>query len=218
MKLYRSLSEIMAFLQRKPKEVIAIISLNGQAYFVFRSNPHPEIATLKQAQAKIAISNELQVSAPKHGNKEKKQRLYQFMLADNVPAVFPESNHAEENLIRRFPDVLSQFKSTFPGQKIINITIFLSHSPCCAEGEKKHSDARPINGFFFPAGCNKKLSVFFEKGNYKALDASLFVNTKFKVQYLYRFNHTVEEQEPFIRQADPLLHSVLAQKMEKCGQ
>ncbi|MDX1838351.1 hypothetical protein DIZ81_10870 [Legionella taurinensis] len=217
MKLYRSLSETMAVLQRKPNEVIAIISLNGQAYFVFRSNPSPQIATLKQAKAKIGISNELSGPTSKHEDEEKTQRLYRFMLADNVPSVFPESNHAEENLIRGFPDVLTQFKATFPEQKIINITIFLSHSPCAAEGEKKHSEARSINGFFLPPGCNKKLSAFFDKGNYKAIDEPLFVNTKFKVQYLYRFNHTVEEQAPFIQQADPLLHSVLA-KMERCGQ
>ncbi|QRN03019.1 hypothetical protein GH742_03595 [Legionella sp. MW5194] len=218
MKLYRSLSETMAVLQRKPKEVIAIISLNGQAYFVFRSNPSPEVATIKQARAKVALSSALSGQISKEKEREKTQRLYQFMLANNETAVFPESNHAEENLIRGFPDVLSQFKTAFPEQKIINITVFLSHAPCAEEGEKKHSDACRINGFFLPAGCNKKLSVFFEKGHYKALDAPLFVNTKFKVQYLYRFNHTVQEQAPFIQQADPLLHSVLAQKMEKCGQ
>ncbi|KTC99191.1 hypothetical protein [Legionella erythra] len=217
MKLYRSLSEAIAFLQRKPKEVIAIISLNGQAYFVFRSNPSPDVATMKQAQAKLAISRELSGQVLDADEDKKKTTLYQLLVNDGIPHLYPESNHAEENLIRGFPELLNQFKSTFPGQKILNITIFLTLSPCSEKGEKKHSDARQINGFFLPAGCDSKLSVFFDKGNYQALDSGLFHKTKIKVQYLQRFNHRLEDSEPFIEQADPLLHSVLSQKLWTCA-
>lgn len=216
MKLYRSLSEAMAVLQRRPREVIAILSLNGQAYFIFRSNPSPDIATLKQAQAKLAISHELTGQESGRNDGGKKETLYQLMLNNGVPQLYPASNHAEENLIRGFPDLLAKFKSTFPGQKIINMTLFLTLSPCSENGKKKHSAECRINGFFLPAGCDKKLSVFFHKGHYKTLDAGLFLKTKIKVQYLRRFNEDLNDQESFIEQADPLLHSILSQKLEKC--
>ncbi|KTD18910.1 hypothetical protein [Legionella jordanis] len=210
MKLYRTLSEAVGAIRRKPKEVIAIISFNGQAYFVFRSNPSPEVATIIQAQMKILIANELLgITRADYGN-DSKEQLYEFMLQAKIPELFPESRHAEENLILGFSGILEQFKTEFPEQKIRKIDIFLSHSPCSEQGVKRCSGSLYLNDFFLPSGCDQKLIAFFKKGNYVDLDRSLFLeNSNVQVRYHRQFDSAVENHvENFIIQAEPELKDV----------
>ncbi|WED43252.1 hypothetical protein [Legionella cardiaca] len=220
MKLYRSLSEATTAFKRKSKEVFAIISFNGQAYFVFRSNPDAEIATIMQVHAKMVIGNEIRHQDTKYIDNHNKFQLFKFMVEANVPELFPKhSQHAEENLIRGFPEAVSKFKATFPNQKIIKIDIFLTHSPCSESGDKKCSTQVSVNGFFLPAGCDKKLIAFFKKENYKSADIQLFTNdTKVKVQYNHVFDSsTTYDDSEFIKEADPILKGLLSSQLDKSG-
>ncbi|KTC77077.1 hypothetical protein [Legionella brunensis] len=217
MKLYHSLSEATGAFQRKSKEVFVIISFNGQAYFVFRSNPDAAVATIIQAHAKIAIGNELSKQDTKNIDPYRKHQLFKFMIDAKVPQLFPQhAQHAEENLIRGFPSILNKFKETYPNQKISKIDIFLTHSPCSEEGGKKHSSQNSVNGFFLPPGCDKKLTVFFKKGNYKSADVQLFNrNTKVKVYYNHKFDSATDySADEFIKEADPILKDVLSTRLD----
>ncbi|ARG98313.1 hypothetical protein [Legionella micdadei] len=211
MKLYHYLSEAIAAFQRKPKEVFAIISLNSKAYFVFRSNPDANTSTIMQAHAKMVIGNELKNSDLNDVDDVRKQKLYHFMINGGVPQQFPRhSQHAEENLIRNFPNILKKFKAEFPNQKINTVEIFLTHSPCSSNGQKRYSAQCYTNNFFLPPGCDKKLSAFFKKENYKYFDQQLF-NRKVKVRihYNHQFDPSIGYDNHFIKEADPILKKVL---------
>ncbi len=212
MKIYLHLSDALKAFQRKKKEVFAILSFNGQGYFVIRSNPTANIATIMLAQAKIAIGNELLERDMEEIDNVKKFKLYNFMLAAGVALEFPqESQHAEENLIKAFPQMVKEFKEIFPKQKIHTINIFLTHAPCSSKGERKFSQECYINNNFFPNGCDKKLTVFFKKKFYKSSDSAVFSEpVKVKIRYDYEFNNTISCNEgDFIKEADPVLKNVL---------
>ncbi|WP_347251375.1 hypothetical protein [Legionella sp.] len=216
MKLYHSLSEAIAAFQRKSREVLAIISFNGQAYFVFRSNPNAQISTIMQAHAKMAIGNELRHCDTKKVDVVRKQKLYNFMMNSGVSQQFPQNaQHAEENLIRNFPNILKKFKAEFPNQKINTIEIFLTHSPCSSKGKKKYSAQCHINNFFLPPGCDKKLAAFFKKENYKSIDKQLFdKKVRLRIHYNHQFDPSIEYNNHFIREADPILKTVLCDGLD----
>lgn len=217
MKIYHSLSEALQASRRKSKEVFAIISFNGQAYFVFRSNPKPEIATIMQAHNKMAIGNDLLHLNPKNIDHERKERLYKLMIETGVSKLFPkQSRHAEENLIQGFSTTLNDFKAMFPNQKINKIDIFLSHSPCSKQGDRKYSAQCIVNNFFLPAGCDQKLTVFFKNKNYMRTDRNLFgINPKVRVHYNHIFDASIiYENDGFIKKAVPDLKDVLSQYLD----
>lgn len=214
MRAYHSLSEAMrTTFYRKPREVIVIVSFNGQAYFVQRSTPTPEIEILKQAQIRISIGKELANRFGQITTQEatRKSQLLKFMNDAGIPQLFNKaSRHAEENLILRFPEMLKEFEAMHPNQKIKTIDVFLTHSPCSEEGERDHSSQCSLNGFFAPAGCDKKLDAFFKK-NYMSTDKSLFNDTpKIRVRYYHKFNSSISyPNDGFIKEVDPLLGAAL---------
>lgn len=211
MKIYHSLSEASQAFKRKSKQVFAIVSFNGQAYFVFRSNPDAQAATMMQAQNKMAIGNELLGQDPKNIDPQRKKQLYKFLVDAGVPQRFPEqSRHAEENLIRAFPAALNAFKAAYPGQKISKIDVFLTHSPCSEQGNRKYSAPCKLNNFFLPAGCDKKLAVFFKNKNYTSVDINLFSkNPTVRVRYNHIFDISLCNDNEFVKKADPILKNVL---------
>ncbi|MCL9685764.1 hypothetical protein [Legionella maioricensis] len=216
MKIYPNLSEALRAFPRKSKEVFAIISFNGQAYFVFRSNPDAEVATIIQAHNKMVIGNELLKLAPENVDRPRKERLYKLMIEGGASKEFPEkSRHAEENLIRGFPTILNDFKKMFPNQKINKIDIFLTHSPCSKKGSKKYSSQCTVHNFFLPEGCDKKLTVFFKNKNYINGSDLFSSNPGVRVHYNHKFDPSVSnEGNEFIKEADPELKSVLSKYLD----
>ena len=213
MKMFHSLSEAAGAFKRQSREVLAILSLNGQAYFVFFSNPSANAATIIAARAKIVLGNELcHNESDFFSDTERVKKLYSLMLDAKVPELFPEhSQHAEENLIRNFLLAISLFKTAYPNQKISKIDIFLTQSPCSDVGGKKFSAQCEIHGFFLPAGCDKKLTLFFMKNNYKQYDKNLFKpGAKVAVHYNHKFDQSCYENNTFIKEADPTVKELLS--------
>lgn len=208
MKMYSSFFELAKSCKRKPNEVFAILSLNGRAYFLFRSNPTPEGALRIHTRHKVRLGNEITGIHDIDSENERWEKLYSIMYETGMTQQFPETSfHAEEHLIQGFPEALKTFKEQFPHEKIRTIDIFLTQSPCSKDGVKRFSGAYHLNNFFLPAGCNMKLSVFFKNKHYKEVDRELFKeNTSVRVRYNHKFDPSVNnENGDFLKEADLLL-------------
>ncbi|KTD07724.1 hypothetical protein [Legionella jamestowniensis] len=217
MKIYKTLSQAASAFKRRPREVFAILSLNGNAYFVFRSNPSAEMATKIQAFNKMKVHNELVGEGDKGGiDQGRIERLFKFMVSAGVPSLFPErGQHAEENLIRNFSRSVEKYKAAFPRQKIQTIDVFLSHSPCQEKGVHNASSQCTINGFFLPIGCDQKLTTFFKSKHYQSVDKNSFSDkTKVRVRYNFTFDASVNNENDLVSEADPELKFALNKYME----
>lgn len=213
MKLYHSLSEaIKAIYARMERQVIGIVSFNGQAYFVERSNVSPEKSVYMAATKKLSIGNELakKFGTVKTTNGDKvMMKLQKFMHDNHVTENFTaQAFHAEENIMRNFNAMVQAFRQEYPDRKIATIDIVLSHSPCVADGSLKahrHSSAKNIAGLDMPAGCFKKIELFFKR-QYKAENAGSFEkDPKIRVKYLELYEDEKNyENSALVKPADSL--------------
>lgn len=216
MKLYISLSDAVNSLPRENKEVIAILSFNGAAYFAFRSTVAPAIAGMKYVNNKMFIGYELKNKKVMEAKDiQRAKKLYGFMADSGLFTLNNQSKHAEENLIQSFSTALTQFKSYFPGNKISKIDIFLTHSPCSTLGSKKHSNQCQVKDYFLSEGCEAKLLEFFKDGLFMKYNSSIFHYPKIKVYYNEKFDPLLRYDETFIKEGDLALKTILKTKKVK---
>lgn len=210
MEHYSCLSELLENVNRNHRQVLAILSLNGQSYFVFNSNPDKLIPI---ARKKVFISNQLLGIKPSfHENNQLIFKLADLMSSPEMTSMFPRGNHAEESLIKEFPEAIKLFKENHPNQKVKTIDIILTHSPCSQTGSKIPSRSSAGNNFFLPVGCKEKLDFYFKtKKMYKNVDKKLFEeNTKVRISYHTKFDENLSLDDSFfIKEIDPSCKNLL---------
>jgi len=192
MKMYASLSKALnAIFYRPSRQVVCIVSINGEGYFIIKSTTSASQSMDIAASAKFQITEELiskMVGYPVRTRTEEKfKKLQTFMLSDGIHHLFKTKTlHAEENLILNYEKMLKVFRNTNPTQKIHTIDIFLTHSPCAKKqigntSTSSCSSAKTLNKMKLPEGCLDKLTLFF-KNRYPRPDSP-----KIKVKYVKLF-------------------------------
>ena len=189
MKMYLTLSEAMkAIYARESRQVIGIVSINGDGYFVKRSTISPIETLAINAVRKQCLTKDLQglFGQAKSGFcKERFNKLTEIMGV-NVRMPATQKLHAEENIILSFNEMVRLYSEKNPNKKIKTIDVFLSHAPCTqhiVDGGRKYSGPKKLNGVAMPAGCFNKLDLFF-KNQYRASQAEFFADKpKVRVKY-----------------------------------
>ncbi len=211
MRLYSTFFQAASSIKRNKNEVVAILSINECAFFVVKSNTDSKTATLIQAHLKLELGKELlkyfndKEHLEKHTQEAQEKRihkLHQLMLENGVHLHFPQDRrHAEEKLILLFSEMVATFRRENPEQPIINIDIFLTHSPCSTVGKRQHSNHLELEGMILDKGCHEKLMMFFNHKKYSVTYPALFKHhPKIQVHYFYKFDETPDNT--FICQVD----------------
>lgn len=217
MKLYTKLSDALQAIFLKPaRQVIAIVSFNGESYFVKRSSTNTEQTIALYASLKILIGFEIN-----HINKQATvrdqtifDRLKNYLRADRIEYLESKSLHAEENVMAHFSEMVAKFTEMYPQKKIKTIDIILSHSPCSSKANgagHSHSDAKVIANLNMPAGCYEKLNLFFKK-QYRAQHSEAFIaNPKIRIRYGVLFEESSAYKESAaVKPAEETLKYALA--------
>lgn len=224
MKLYTKLSDaIQAIFLKPPRQVIAIVSFNGESYFVKRSTTNTEQTIASYASLKILIGFEInKINRQATLRDETKfERLKNYLREDKKEYLESQSLHAEENVMAHFPEMIVKFTEMYPQKKIKTIDIILSHSPCSSHASgngHSHSDAKVIANLNMPAGCYEKLNLFF-KQQYKVEHGKAFVdNPKIRIRYGVLFEESsTYKANSIIKPAEEVLKNTLASVNKKLG-
>ena len=118
-----------------------------------------------------------------------------FLKAAKDKSVSLESGHAEEFMIKYWPECVADYR-VHTSRKIKTLAIFLSHTPCI-EKDKSPSVSRKLgNSVLYPESCSEKLKLFFKKGCFIDIKRDdIDSNLSWRIYYKEKFGSLLRQTE-----------------------
>ena len=187
------------------RAVWLVLGLDGNRYYVFRSQGNSPLTPKFHADAKLSIGDQIKAHAalqsPNHALRPSKvARLEQNAARHTGQTIGGNSSlegeiqaemyrrgvrpaaHAEEFLISGYRKCVADYKA-LRSKSPVKAEIFLSQSPCRV-GDPRPSEERVIGGITYPQSCRNKLYSFFAKN--KSTSWSVLYDQRFRTAARHR--------------------------------